>query len=298
LTATGFAATFGWPTSESSASVIQPTFKLLRETKPLAPRSAWRAVEAGIRFSRSHGRVIRRARAFCATADQLDLARPREWRRRADRLYARAARDLQGLIIPASEMAVVDPADPEPVQRRAHRLLHLAQAPYRRMALAIGALAALLAAVVAAVLLIGSAVSPQFRARLFPRDLAAGRPWSASSAVSGHAQRGVGPSTQAPGPFFHTEVSDHPWIEIELASPRVIRRVQIENRTDCCQTEGLPMTFDIFDESLSRWRTVARRRAGFLTWTSEFRPVRAQRVRVQVAGSGILSLRRISVYQW
>ena len=95
-----------------------------------------------------------------------------------------------------------------------------------------------------------------------------------------------------------TESSDHPWIEIELASPRVIRRLQIENRRDCCQTAGLPMNFDIFDEALSRWRTVARRRAGFMTWTSQFRAVRAQRVRVQVAGSGILSLRRISLYQW
>jgi hypothetical protein len=278
--------------------LIPSTFKLAQEIKPLAPRAAWHAVEAGVRFSRSHGRVIRRARAFCATADQLDLARPRDWRRRADRLYARAARDLQRVIVPAAETPVVDPVDPEPAQRRAHRLLRLAQAPYRRMALAIGALAVLAALAVTAVVLIGSSVSPAFRARLFPRDLAAGRPWSASSAVSGHAKRGVGPSTRAPGPFFHTEPSDHPWIEIELASPRIIRRLQIENRPDCCQTAGLPMNFDIFDEAQSRWRTVTRRRAGFMTWTSEFRAVRAQRVRVQVAGSGFLSLRRISLYQW
>ncbi len=58
------------------------------------------------------------------------------------------------------------------------------------------------------------------------------------------------------------------------------------------------MNFDIFDEAQSRWRRVAQRRAGFHTWTREFPVVRAQRVRLQVAGSGTLHLRRISLYQW
>ncbi|HET6146453.1 MAG TPA: discoidin domain-containing protein [Polyangia bacterium] len=278
--------------------LMHPTHKLLRRIELLAPRPAWHAVETGVRFSRAHGRAIRRARAFCATADVLDLARPRDWRRRADRLYARVARTLRGVIEPVPDMPAVGPVDPEPVQQRAHRLLYLAQAPYRRMALAIAALAALAALAVVAVVLIGSGVSPPFRARLFPRDLAAGQSWSASSAVPGHSAAGLDPSTRAPGPFFHTQISDHPWIEIDLGSPRVIRRLQVENRPDCCQTAGLPLNFQVFDEAQSSWRTIVQRRAGFMSWTSEFRGVRARRVRLQVAGSGFLSLRRISLYQW
>ena len=264
----------------------------------LGPRPALRAIEAGLRFSRAHGRVIRRARAFCATADALDLHRPRDWRRRADRLYARAARDLQGAVSATSGGSPPDLVGDEPPQRRAHRLLSLAAIPYRRMALALAALASALALVVTVALLIGCALSPALRSRLFPRDLAARRPWVASSAVPPNALAGVGPSTTAKGPFFHSQPSDHPWIEIDLGALRSIRRLQVENRPDCCQAHGLPLDFQIFDEANARWRTIAQRRAGFMVWTRELARVRARRVRLQVAGFGILHLRRISLYEW
>lgn len=264
----------------------------------LGPRPALRAIEAGLRFSRAHGRAIRRARAFCATADVLELQRPRDWRGRADRLYARAARDLRGVVTSTSGGSVPGLVEDGPPQRRAHRLLVLAAVPYRRMALALATLAAALTLAVAVGLLIGCALSPALRSRLFPRDLAAGRPWVASSAVLPGGLTGVGPSTTAKAPFFHSQPSDHPWIEIDLGAPRVIRRLQVENRPDCCQAHGLPLDFQIFDEVNARWRTIAQRRAGFLLWTRELDRVRARRVRLQVAGFGILHLRRISLYQW
>ena len=67
---------------------MPPTFRLPHDIEPWMPRPAWRAIEAGVRFSRAHGRVIRRARAFCATADVLDLKRPRDWSRRAEVVHA------------------------------------------------------------------------------------------------------------------------------------------------------------------------------------------------------------------
>src|SRR5205807_570297 len=141
-----------------------------------------------------------------------------DWMGRAERLYGRAARDLQRVIFSESKIPVVEPADPEPVERRAYRLLHRAEAPYRRMALAIGALVSLVVLAVVIVIWVGTAISPGFRARVFPRDLAARRPWVASSAVATHARTGVDPSSKGPGPFFHTEPSDHPWIEIDLGA--------------------------------------------------------------------------------
>jgi hypothetical protein len=262
------------------------------------PRPALRAIEAGLRFGRAHGRLMGRARAFCATADLLELQRPRDWRRRADRLYARAVRDLQGIVVAAPTIPGDGRGDDEPAQRRAHRLLRLAGVPYRRMALALAALGSALALAVAVVLLIGSGLSPALRARLFPRDLAAGAVWVASSAVLPGGLSGVGPSTEAKAPFFHSQPSDHPRIEIDLGAPRVIRRLQVENRPDCCQARGLPLDFQLFDVASARWRTVTQRRAGFMLWTRRLDPVRARRVRLQVAGFGILHLRRISLYEW
>jgi hypothetical protein len=277
----------------------------------LRARPRLRAIGAGVRFARAHGRAVRRARALCATADALELQRPHDWRRRAQRLYVRVARDLRGAVSAASaasatpvvehgdlEPGGLEPGAVEPVERRAHRLLHLAQAPYRRMALVIAALVASLVATVGILLLIGSAISPALSARLFPGDLAAGRPWLASSAVATHSRSGLDPSTAAPGPFFHTQDSDHPWIEIDLGAPRVVRRLRIGNRVDCCQTIGLPLNFQIFDQAHAQWRTVVQRRAGFIVWNEDFAPVLAQRVRLQVAGNGVLSLRRVALYSW
>jgi hypothetical protein len=51
----------------------------------------------------------------------------------------------------------------------------------------------------------------------------------------------------------------------------------------------LPLNFQIFDQSHARWRTVMQRRAGFTVWNEDFPPVQAQRVRLQVAGNGVLS---------
>src|SRR4051812_16425015 len=188
----------------------------------LRVRPAVRAIEAGMRFARAHGRTVHRARALCATADMLQLRRPRDWMRRAERLYGRAARDLHRVIFSGSKMPVVEPPDPEPVERRAYRLLYLAQASYRRMALATGAVVSVVLLALVIVIWVGSAISPAFRARVFPRDLAARRPWVASSAVASHARNGIDPSSKGPGPFFHTEPSDHPWIEIDLGAPRVM----------------------------------------------------------------------------
>ena len=108
---------------------------------------------------------------------------------------------------------------------------------------------AVAALVLAMLVLLACLISPALRVRLFPRDLAARRPWVASTAVAEPHRSGVGPSTRKDDLFFHTEPSDHPWIEIDLGAPRVIRRLQVENRLDCCMDRGLPLDFDVFDET-------------------------------------------------
>ncbi|HET6149923.1 MAG TPA: discoidin domain-containing protein [Polyangia bacterium] len=250
-------------------------------------------VAGGWRFHRAHGATLRRARALCLAADLLDVRRPRGWQPRGARLYRRAARDL-GRIADAVAPPAPD-VDPAP---RAHQLLRLCQAPYRRALLALAGLAAGLLFAVALVGSLACLVSPRLRGRLFPRDLAARASWVASSAVPPNPQSGVGPATDRHDLFFHSVVSDHPWIEIDLGATRVIRSLRVENRRDCCQERALPINFEVFDESSGQWRAVVQRRSAFEVWTRSFPAVRARRVRVRLAGTGILHLRRISVYEW
>src|SRR4029077_7330672 len=82
-----------------------------------------------------------------------------------------------------------------PSARRAHRLLWAAQAAYRRTALVLGGLAAALAVSIALIVLVVCLFSPPVRARLFPPDLCARRPWVASSAEPPNSLSGIGPST-------------------------------------------------------------------------------------------------------
>lgn len=244
---------------------------------------------------------MRRARALCFTADALDVRRPRDWQRRAERLYRRAARDLGRVIGPAAESSAAQAstqASELSWARRAHHLLSAAERPYRRMVLVLLAMAGALGLAVAALLLLGCLISPGLRTRLFPPDLCARRPWVASSFMPPNPLSGVGPSTTRQDLFFHTQPSDHPWIEIDLGAPRTIRSLLIENRRDCCQDRAMPINLEVLDGASGQWRFVAQRRSGFTVWTHKFPPVRAQRVRVRLAGTGVLHLRRISLYQW
>lgn len=249
------------------------------------------AVGAGWRFHRVYGPRYQRARALCVTADLMKVRRPRDWERRAERLYRRAARDLD---------AIAEPGAPDPVAaRHAHRSLAAASRPYRRLAGAIAALAAAAALAVALLVLLACLISPALRVRLFPRDLCAGRPWVASSAMAPYNRRsGVGPSTQKDAFFFHTDPTDHPWVEIDLGKPRTIRSLLVENRSDCCWERALPLDFEVEDLDTHQWRKVAQRRAGFHVWTHQIAPVTARHVRFRLAGVGMFHLRRISLYQW
>jgi hypothetical protein len=248
------------------------------------------AVGAGWRFHRVHGARYRRAGALCLTADLMEVRRPHDWERRAERLYRRAARDLDTMAEPGAPDAVA--------ARHAHRSLTTASRPYRRLAAALAVLASAAALLLALLVLLACLISPALRVRLFPRDLAAGRPWVASSAVPPNHRSGVGPSTRKDDLFFHTDHSDHPWVEIDLGKPRTIRSLLVENRLDCCWERALPLDFEVEDLETHQWRKVAQRRAGFHVWTHQIAPVKARQVRFRLAGVGVLHLRRISLYEW
>jgi hypothetical protein len=238
----------------------------------------------GISYWRQHGRQLRRARILCRCADTLCIRRVRGFELRAPGLYRRALRTLAGL---ADDNRADDPAV------AAHQALWIAERPYRSAAAS--SMVLLLGLALAGLLAVagGSLVSIDMRARFFPRDLAAGRPWIASNADLGYPSSGDGPSTDGPT-FFHTTFLDRPWVEIDLGREHIISGFLVENRKDCCQERALPLNFEVFDGQ--NWQLVAQRRAPFSTWSCDIEPVRARKVRFLRPGQNFFHLRRISVY--
>jgi len=240
----------------------------------------------GYRYWRRHGARIRRARLYYQCAAGLTQRRVRGWENRSLRLFRRAATELRGLASGVSEGSAE-------WARTAQLMLRLARAPYRTVAVALARLVGTVAALALVVVLAGSAVSPSFRGRIFPRDLAEGRPWTASGSDEGMPENGIGPASDG-NMFFHTKHSDRPWVEIDLGAEHTIRGILVMNRANCCQDRAIPLNFEVLDGS--GWRLVAQRRMPFVTWKYDVEPVRARRVRFVHAGTGFLHLKRISIY--
>jgi len=250
-----------------------------------AIRSPLPALTGGFSLWWRHGARIRWTRTLSQAADGLRLRRVRDWDQRSVRLYRKSVRSLGELAGPIEQGT--DPA------LAARLALRSATRPYRAFLAGLGRLAAMLAVATLLVLSTASALSGSFRARLFPRDLAAGRPWVASSADPSRPLSGVGPSSEEPL-FFHTKDSHNPWLEIDLGGEHVIRAVLVENRADCCQERALPLNVEIWDGS--NWQLIAQRRAAFSVWKYDVGPVRSKRIRFLHPGNGFLHLKRISVY--
>lgn len=140
---------------------------------------------------------------------------------------------------------------------------------------------------------VASTWSIDLRARVFPRDLAAHRPWTASDAVNGYPASGVDPSSEG-GAFFHTSALDRPSLEVDLGGEHVVSGFVVENRKDCCQERALPLNLEVFRDGA--WHLVAQRRAPFATWTCDIPTTTATRVRALRPGQGYFHLRRLSVY--
>jgi hypothetical protein len=125
-------------------------------------------------------------------------------------------------------------------------------------------------------------------------DLAASRPWRASSSLyecrpSAHQCGGV--TTDI---FFHTQDEDNPWVEIDLQSVRRIGRVEVDNRTDSAAERAVPLILEVSSDGKS-YRKVAEQTQVFNTWDARFAPTAARYVRLRSPRKTMLHLERISV---
>ena len=176
----------------------------------------------------------------------------------------------------------------------AHALLELARAP--ELGLQRAWVRRLKRVVVAAVLLaifLGAAISMGERLAMGP-DLAEGKPWQVSSAYKGFssdAGRADGKKTKI---FFHTNREQSPWVEFDLGAPTLVRRVDIQNRRDCCRDRAFPL---VIEGSLDRekWQELGRQTEPFSQWTLDLQPTEVRYVRAKALKRTVLHLEGFEV---
>ena len=119
-----------------------------------------------------------------------------------------------------------------------------------------------------------------------PTDLAQGKPWRTSSALSAIIPANI---------FFHTNEELNPWIEIDLGKPTEIHSVYIRNRSDCGQERAVPL---IVEASLdaTTWRELARHETVFTIWNPTFAPTTARLVRLRIPRFSALHLEQVKVF--
>jgi len=127
-----------------------------------------------------------------------------------------------------------------------------------------------------------------------PTDLAAGKPWTASS-MDWSCDPGLGMCRGMPiGIFFQTREEDSPWVRIDLGSAQWLSSITVINRRDCCAERAIPLLLEIGMDGAHFWK-VAEQRAIFQEWKATFPRVLARFVRARVNRRTILHLERISV---
>jgi hypothetical protein len=135
-----------------------------------------------------------------------------------------------------------------------------------------------------------------YRLSLYIRgpDYAHGRPWVASS--KGYDCR---PELKLCGDtktaiFFHTELQDNPWLEIDLGEPISISHVIVKNRSDCCPDRAVPLMIEVAVEK-DHFTEVARREQNFDLWDARFKPHTARYLRLSVPRRTFLHLEQVEV---
>ena len=126
------------------------------------------------------------------------------------------------------------------------------------------------------------------------RDLAANRPWRASSALPDCDLAFNTCGGQSVNIFFHTLEEQSPWVEVDLGSIKSFSHVIITNRQDCCMERAVPLAIEVSTDGRA-YNEVARRQDTFSEWDAKFHPVQARYVRARALRRTLLHLEGVSV---
>ncbi len=125
-------------------------------------------------------------------------------------------------------------------------------------------------------------------------DLAAGKPWRASSSpdTCHPAQRRcAGVST---GMFFTTSEEVDPWLVIDLGKSTRFNQIEVVNRDDCCPDRAVPLLVEVGNDQ-KHWREVSRRTETFAVWTARFATQEARYVRLHVPRRTVFHLNKVAL---
>jgi hypothetical protein len=125
-------------------------------------------------------------------------------------------------------------------------------------------------------------------------DLAAGKPWQASSSYETVCRSPLHHCGLDKDYFFHTQDESNPWLEIDLTRPQRFSQVRVTNRQDCCSERAVPLVVEVSSDRKT-WREVARRAESFDEWRPRFKPQSARWVRFRVARRSLLHLSDVRV---
>jgi hypothetical protein len=125
-------------------------------------------------------------------------------------------------------------------------------------------------------------------------NLAAGKPWRASSSSARchpekHSCAGVHTDM-----FFQTNDEREPWVELDLGASSDFNAIRVTNRSDCCPDRAVPLLVEVSNDR-EKWREVVRREDSFSVWQTKFVLQRARYLRLRVARRTIFHLDKIEV---
>lgn len=127
-------------------------------------------------------------------------------------------------------------------------------------------------------------------------DLAAGKPWRASSKLAGYGcESPAQDCASSPGLFFHTNQDKEPWVEFDLGAEHLVSVVKIENRVDSYPERAVPLTVEVSTDH-QHWKSVARRDEVFAEWVASFPAVPAKWLRLRVKRESYLHLNRVRIF--
>ena len=143
------------------------------------------------------------------------------------------------------------------------------------------------------VALVVAAVAEYQRLTLKP-DLAAGKPWRASSSLDTCKPQEHYCASAHTDIFFCTTDEQNPWVEIDLGKPTAFSSLEITNRSDCCGERATPLAAEVSLDQ-KKWHEVARRHDSFSTWSPKFKQQNARYVRLRALRRTILHLEKVAV---
>ena len=96
------------------------------------------------------------------------------------------------------------------------------------------------------------------------------------------------------GLLFHTNEENNPWVEFDLGAVKPVKRLEIENRRECCQERAAPLVAEVSTDR-AQWTQVARREGEFDDWTAKFAPQKARYFRLRVPRTTQFHLHEVAV---